>query len=201
MKNDIRVTAAVRTETARIPAAMAIPVGIVLFALLTAVGAYIRIPLPFTPVPVTLQVFFVLLCAAIMGPYYGSASQFLYIALGAAGVPMFTTAGVGLAHLAGPTGGYIIGFVIAQPVIAFIVAGGSEHKTSTQYLQRLALAMTAGIFVIYTAGMTQLAVVTSMGFEKAFYAGVAPFLLTDIAKAAAACAAALAFHRRFGSIV
>lgn len=190
--------AATRTEVSRIPSTLAVPVGIALFALLTAVGAHIRIPLPFTPVPVTMQVFFVLLCAAVMGPYYGLASQSLYIALGALGVPVFTVAGAGLAHLAGPTGGYIVGFVVAQPVIAFIMSGSKDN--GSQELFRTAIAMAVGVFIIYAAGMMQLSSIMGMGLEKAFYAGVAPFILFDLAKAGAACAAAFAIHKRFGRI-
>lgn len=187
-----------KTEVSRIPATLAAPVGIAMFALLTAVGAYIRIPLPFTPVPVTMQVFFVLLCAAVMGPYYGLASQSLYITLGALGVPAFTVAGAGLAHLAGPTGGYIIGFVVAQPVIAFIMSGMNDDRRVS--LPRLALAMAAGVAVIYFGGMMQLSVVMGMGIQKAFVAGVAPFILADVAKAGAACAAAFVIQKRFGKI-
>lgn len=198
--NQENITAAVAPVERGLPRSLAAPVGVALFALLTAVGAQIKIPLPFTPVPVTLQVFFVLLSGLLMGPYYGTAAQALYIALGAAGMPMFTAAGPGFAHLLGPTGGYILGFVVAQPVVGAISRLGRHHASQTHRYIHAALALAAGIAVIYTAGVIHLSAVMGIGLAKAFYAGAMPFILTDIAKACVAFATASAITRRFGPV-
>ena len=73
------------------------------FIILTALGAYVRIPLPFTPVPITLQTFFVILCGAILGKKLGSLTQTSYVILGTLGLPIFQGYGAGFLHLAGPT--------------------------------------------------------------------------------------------------
>ncbi len=89
--------------------------------LLTALGAYVRIPLPGTPVPLTLQTLFVILGAAFLGGSRGVLAQAAYIGLGVAGVPLFANGGSGLLYLAGPTAGYLAGFVIASLVIGTLI--------------------------------------------------------------------------------
>jgi biotin transport system substrate-specific component len=157
--------------------------GVTAFALLTAVGAYLRIPLPFTPVPVTLQVFFVLLCAATLGPVYGTISQLLYIGLGIAGLPMFTLVGAGFSHLLGPTGGYILGFVAAQALAGFIIHRGGISSAGPL---RIAIGMAVGIIVIYTFGVVHLKIVTGESVRHAITLGALPFIPADMAKAVAA---------------
>ena len=88
-----------------------------LFAALTAAGAYIQIPMPFSPVPVTLQVFFVLLAGSILKSKWGSLSMIVYTLLGIAGLPVFAGGSSGIGVLLGPTGGYIVGFILAAYVI------------------------------------------------------------------------------------
>jgi len=83
------------------------------FALLTVIGAKIRVPLPFTPVPGTLQTIPVLLAGILLGARAGASSQILYLSLGMAGIPVFALAGAGPAYLLGPTGGFLPGFVAA----------------------------------------------------------------------------------------
>src|SRR3989339_1178484 len=88
-----------------------------LFAALTAAVSPIKIPLGFTPVPITLQTLMVLLSGAMLGARYGALSQFLYLVLGAAGLPVFAGGSGGIASLFGPTGGYLFSY----PIAAFIV--------------------------------------------------------------------------------
>jgi len=88
-----------------------------LFAVLTALGAYIIIPLPFTPVPITMQTFFVYLAAAILGSRLGTLSMVIYLCLGVAGLPVFHGGLAGFGVLGGPTGGYIFGFILGSYVI------------------------------------------------------------------------------------
>lgn len=159
------------------------------FAALMAASAQLRIPLPFTPVPMTLQVFVVLLCGAVLGRGRGMAAQALYVALGAAGLPVFTGAAAGLAYMLGPTGGYLLGFALA-PLCVGMLLGRNPASPA-----RLAAAMSAGVAVIYLCGWAWLAFGLHLGPVKAFYAGVLPFIGIDAFKAAAAAVAAAPFTR------
>ena len=89
-------------------------VGVLLFTLLTTLGAIVRIPLPNTPVPLTLQTVFVVLSGVALGARLGLASQLLYVALGTAGMPIFANGGSGIAYVTGPTAGYLLGFHAAR---------------------------------------------------------------------------------------
>src|SRR5262245_52763921 len=83
------------------------------FALLTWAGAKVAVPLPFTPVPGTLQTLAVLLAGAMLGARAGAASQMAYLVMGLAGLPVFALPGAGPAYFLGPTGGYLVGFILA----------------------------------------------------------------------------------------
>lgn len=163
------------------------------FAVLTAVGALIRIPLPFTPVPLTFQTFFVLLGAALLGARRGFASQATYLGLGAAGLPIFAGGAASLALL-GPTGGYLMGFVAASLLTGTLTRGarGSSFLWT-------AGAMILGLGVIYLLGTAQLAILTGASLPAAVSMGVAPFLLGDAVKLAAAAGIAVAVRRRVPS--
>ena len=95
-----------------------------LFAALTAAVAWFEIPLPFTPVPITLQTLVVLLSGAMLGSYYGALSMLLYIAVGALGLPVFAGGASGIGVLLGPTGGYLFSY----PVAAFAIGKMLERK-------------------------------------------------------------------------
>ncbi|MBA1333986.1 MAG: Substrate-specific component BioY of biotin ECF transporter [Firmicutes bacterium] len=150
-----------------------------MFAALTAIFAQISIPLPFSPVPITLQVLAVCLAAAILGSKLGTLSQLLYVAIGAIGLPVFAAGTSGIQAIIGPRGGYIIGFVLGAFVIGKIV-----ERKSPPTLPVTMAAMLAGVIVIYFAGMLQLSVVTGMDLKAAFLAGVAPFVGMDVIKIA-----------------
>lgn len=155
-----------------------------LFAALTAAGAYIHIPVPFSPVPITLQVFFVLLAGCILKSKWGSLSMIVYTLLGIAGLPVFAGGSSGIGVLLGPTGGYIFGFIMA----AYIIGKFSERteKSGRPALLVNTLNMSAGILVIYLCGVLQLMMVTKIGLGAAFTLGVIPFLPGEIIKTAAA---------------
>jgi biotin transport system substrate-specific component len=159
---------------------LAAALGVALFTALTALGAYVRIPLPFTPVPVTLQVFFVLLSAAVLGRK-AAVSQALYIALGAAGLPLFTGAAGGFAHLLGPTGGYLLGFVPAAWAVGSITR--KYHNMAD-----IVLALLAGVAIIYAAGAVQLGLLLHLGLARTLQLGVLPFIAGDLLKAGAVLA-------------
>jgi biotin transport system substrate-specific component len=157
-------------------------IGIVLFAAFTALTARVTIPLPFTPVPVTLQVMAVLLAGLVLGPGAGAASQIAYLATIAAGLPLDARA-LGAVALTGPTAGYLIGFAPA----AFVVGWLAERLPAARASRFLAAV--AGVAIIYTAGATWLAPAVG-GPRAAWVLGVAPFIVVDLGKALIAAAVA-----------
>ena len=156
---------------------VAVPVAVLVFAALTAVGAHAAVPLGFTPVPMTLQTLFVLLAGVLLGPVAGAASQLLYLGLGLAGVPVFSLGGAGLPWLLGPTGGYLLAFPAAAALAGWI-AGRERHR------MRTAVALVVATAVIFTSGAGWLSVVTELGVREVFATGVQPFLPGALIKAA-----------------
>lgn len=158
-----------------------------LFAALTAAGAYIHIPIPFSPVPITLQVFFVLLAGSMLKSKWGSLSMIVYTLLGIAGLPVFAGGSSGIGVLFGPTGGYIIGFILAAYII-----GKLSEKTENSARSRLSIIlvnafnMSAGVLAIYLCGVFQLIMVTKIGLETALFSGFILFLPGDLIKIAVA---------------
>lgn len=149
---------------------------------ITGLCAQVRIYLGFTPVPVTGQVFAVLLSGVLLGSGYGSLSQVLYIALGAGGVPWFQNWSGGLAYLAhAPTVGYLIGFVFAALLIGRLT---ERHVAARGFLPQLGL-MLAGVAVIYLAGGVYFAALMHTGPAKTMQLAIVPFIFLDIVKAAA----------------
>ncbi|MCX9083629.1 MAG: biotin transporter BioY [Candidatus Methanoperedens sp.] len=158
------------------------------FACLTGLLAQLRFYLPYTPVPVTGQVFAVLLCGVVLGKWYGGASQGLYAAIGAAGVPWFTDGKAGLEILTGVTGGYILGFIAASLVIGWFT---DSYLRSRSFAGILGI-MILGIMLIYVFGVVQLWLVLGVNADKAIQLGALPFIGVDIYKALIASAMALA---------
>ncbi|MEI3552319.1 MAG: biotin transporter BioY [Acutalibacteraceae bacterium] len=117
-----------------------------LFAALIAVGAFIKIPVPF--VPFTLQLLFTTLAGIVLGPKYGALSVGVYILIGLCGVPIFTQGG-GPAYVLQPTFGYLIGFLIGTFVTGLIV-----HKVPRPSIKRLLVANFSGLLIVYTLGTT-----------------------------------------------
>jgi biotin transport system substrate-specific component len=155
-------------------------------AALTAVCSQIAVP--WLPVPFTLQTFSVLLCGLILGSRRGALSQLTYVAGGAVGLPVFAGFTGGFWHLAGPTGGYLMGFVLAAGLVGYFAERGWDRKAWTT-----AAAMAIGSIVILALGFAWLTVF--IGPAKAFWAGVVPFLAGDAIKAvAAACALPVAWR-------
>lgn len=154
--------------------------GIAAFALLTAIGAFVRIPLPFTPVPITLQTFFVLAAGIYLGGRDAAASQGLYLGLGAAGLPVFA-GGSGLAHLFGPTGGFLLAF----PIAAWLVGGSLRPGDRAA---RALLVLVSAMAIVFALGATWLAHVMGVGPGRAFALAVLPFLPGAALKITAATA-------------
>ena len=155
----------------------------VLFAVLVCLGGYLRIPIPGNPVPVTLQVVFVLLAGAFLTPAMAAASMILVVGAGFSGVPVFSGGGAGLAYLLGPTGGYVLGFVAGAALCAFIIRGRRDSFPLV-----VVAGMLAGLMTIYGFGVLRLAVYLAGDAGMAFRLGVVPFLTMDLLKVAAAAA-------------
>lgn len=154
-------------------------IGVMSFVLFTALGAYVYIPLGFTPVPLTLQTFFVLLSGVILGGRLGVLSQTIYLSLGMTGLPLFAAGTWGFAHIFGPTGGYLLGFIFAAYVIGKIVS----NKDS---MASIIIALICGEFIILLSGAAWLWAGFHFNLRQAFYLGVLPFISGDTIKLLAA---------------
>jgi biotin transport system substrate-specific component len=149
-----------------------------LMAALTAVGAYIQVPIG--PVPIVLSTLFVILSGLLLGSRWGPASMGLYLLVGAIGMPVFAGGKGGLAHFFGPTGGYLFGYVLASWITGFV----SERSGGLLLLDILAVVI--GSFVIYSLGVPWLKLVTQMSWSKTLMVGMVPFLIGDAIKASVA---------------
>jgi biotin transport system substrate-specific component len=146
---------------------------------LIALCAQIAIPLPFSPVPVTMQTCAVLLIGALLGSQRGSAAALAYIAQGAVGLPVFAGGTAGPIRLLGPTGGYLLGFVCAAFVTGMLAERGWDR-----HIAATLVAMALGNGIIYAFGVLWLA--AFVGIPTAFAMGLAPFVIGDILKIALA---------------
>lgn len=156
-------------------------VGIVGFAAAVAAASQIAIPLPLTPVPITLQPMLVILAGMWLGPRAGAASMALYLAAGAVGLPVFTPLGApGIARFFGPTGGYLL----AYPFAAYVAGALSlrESKLAGRWIAGI-----AGMAVIFAGGLAQLSLLNG-SIGRAVALGVTPFAALDLVKAWVAAA-------------
>jgi biotin transport system substrate-specific component len=154
-------------------------------SLLLALCAQIRVPLPFTPVPITGQTFAVLLLPVLLGGWRGPAAVAAYLVQGALGLPFFAS-GAGWAALAGPAGGYLVGFLAASVVIPLVVGRGAAGPA------RIVVALLAGNMAIYLFGVPRLDRFVDGGLIAAINLGMTPFLIGDAIKLLAAAAVAVA---------
>ena len=149
-----------------------------LLAALTAVGAYIAIPIG--PVPIVLQNLFVYLTGLLLGSRWGLMGITAYLLAGAVGLPVFAGGKGGIGHLIGPTGGYLLGFLPAVALIGFVT-----EKTQGKILFAV-IALVTATLVIYACGITWLSIVTNMTIIQSLLVGMVPFLPGDAVKIAAA---------------
>lgn len=188
-------------------------------ALVVAVAAQIAIPLPFTPIPFTLQPLAVLIVGGLLGARAGAAALVLYLGLGLMGLPVFAAGGSGVARLLGPTGGYLLAFPAAAGLVGWLVervgrvgqdgrvgrggqvgqVGPAEASLAARPAGRLAgfsrlaaylVACALGILVIHLGGTAQLALLTGDA-ETAIRSGFIPFLTGDLLKIGLAVAVLL----------
>jgi len=155
-------------------------------ALLLAASAKLQIP--FYPAPMTLQTLAVLLIAATFGLRLATATVALYLTEGLAGLPVFAGPAAGPAYMLGPTGGYLVGFLVAAGLVGWLADRGFTRSTA-----RLALALSLGHFAIFACGFAWLAF--AIGADRAFAGGVAPFYATTVVKTALGVALIVAANR------
>jgi biotin transport system substrate-specific component len=157
-----------------------------LFAALTAVGAFLAIPIG--PVPIVLQNMFVYLAGLLLGGRWGLASVGVYLLAGACGLPVFAGGLGGISRFIGPTGGYLIGYL---PTVFLI---GTMSQRAKPRVVSDVLVMICGTLVLYACGVSWLKIVTGMSPAKALALGMVPFLIGDALKIAAAAAIAKALR-------
>ena len=157
---------------------------VVLGAVLVAAAAQVSIPLPGTPVPMTLQPMAVLLVGGLLGARLGALSMILYLAMGAAGLPVFTPTVplLGIARLFGPTGGYLLAYPVAAYAVGALVSPGRGPGARAPWLAAV-LGVTSGLLLIHLGGLAQLAILTG-NLSAAARFGTVPFLLGDLLKIA-----------------
>ncbi len=160
---------------------------VVLGALLVAAAAQVSIPLPGTPVPITLQPMAVLLVGGLLGARFGALSMILYLAMGASGLPVFTPTVplLGIARLFGPTGGYLLAYPVAAYAVGAIVPPlrSVERGSGGEDWARVLLGVFAGLVLIHLGGLAQLLILTG-NLSAAARFGTVPFLLGDLLKIA-----------------
>jgi len=173
-----------------IPKKLALAIGI---ACLTGLAAQVRILLPWSPVPVTGQTFAILLAGVLLGRWWGGISLAIYAGLGAAGVPWFTGLGSGLGYLAGPTGGYIFGFILAALFLGHFT---DKYTGSRSFLTMLGLMLFANFVLVYVPGLLQLGLWLNLvkgepvTISTLLMMGAIPFIAGDITKIILAATAA-----------
>ncbi len=156
---------------------------ITMIGLMTAVTCILgplSLPLPFSPVPITLTNFAVFLSIYILGMKYGTISLLIYLALGTIGLPVFSSFSGGLGKLAGPTGGYLFGFIFLALIQGFFML--RFHKKTFASI----IGMTLGMIACYLFGTIWLALHMSLTFKAALMIGVIPYLPGDAVKIALA---------------
>lgn len=142
------------------------------------VGLSAQVSLPFYPVPATLQPLVVMLIGMAYGARLGMLTMLAYLLEGAMGLPVFSMGRAGVAHLMGPTGGYLIGFVLAAGVVGYLAERGWDRRVSTTVA-----AMLLGNLMLYLPGLLVLHSVTGMNWHATLAAGLLPFVLQDVLKA------------------
>ncbi|WPD19557.1 biotin transporter BioY [Thermaerobacter composti] len=157
-----------------------------MLAALTAVLAYLRIPLPFTPVPITGQTLGVMLSGLLLGPRWGFAAQLTYLLLGIAGVPVFAGGQAGLAPVMGPTGGYLLSYPLAAWLVGWLADGGSPGTRVPGFGRAFLAALAGGVVLVYAVGAPWFALHAGAAWRQVWVGAVLPFIPGDVAKAVVA---------------
>jgi biotin transport system substrate-specific component len=164
---------------------------VIVASLVIAVCARISLPLPFTPVPLTLANFAVLAVGLVLGGKRGFAAATLYLTYGVAGMPVFSPAGpAGIAHLLGPSGGYLLSY----PLVAF-AAGFLGSRLGRGFAAKIAAAAAAEV-VLFAFGIAWIATLTHVSLLQAVAFGLYPFVFAEVIKIMAAAGVAAKFRLR-----
>ena len=157
-------------------------------AVVVAISAQFVVPVPFSPVPMTLQPLAVLVVGGLLGGAAGAGALLLYLALGVMGLPVFAAGGSGLLHLLGPTGGYLIAFPVAAGVTGTLTSPVlTGPGVSSGAVLRVLLSCALGMVIIHAGGVAQLALLGGNP-SIAFRVGFIPFLTGDLIKVGLAAA-------------
>ncbi len=154
-------------------------------ACVTGLSAQLRVNLPWTPVPITLQTFFVLLAGVLLGRNWGGISQIIYVGAGISGIPWFTGGIGGYGVIFGPTGGYLIGFILTAFFLGYFI---DTHVKSRSFVNIFLLMLFANFFLIYIPGLIQLGIYfhlikgASPGLYPLLTMGFLPFVAGDLIK-------------------
>ncbi len=167
-----------------------------LFTAFIIIGGYISVPVPVGPVPIVLADFFVMLTALFLGYKWGPVSVALFLALGALGLPVFAGGKAGLAVLFGPTGGFLLGYLLLVIVTGLLTEKIKSVSAKGTLLKNIA-ALIAGNVLLYLVGVPWLKVVTKLPWSGALAAGLIPFIPGIIIKIAAAVIVAQVLLPRF----
>ncbi len=160
-------------------------------SLLITLCAKVSIPLPFTPVPLSLVNFGVLVVGLLLGSKRGFAACALYLAQGAAGLPVFAPGPGGVAQLLGPTGG----FLLAYPVVAFVA--GLVAERGVRSFRRYAVAAIAGELILFASGVAWLMAITRVPVAQGIALGLYPFVFAEVMKVMFAAGVASRLRRKF----
>jgi biotin transport system substrate-specific component len=170
-------------------------------ALVVALSAQVVVPVPFSPVPITLQPLAVLAVGGLLGGAAGLGALLLYIGLGLVGLPVFAGGGSGLPRLLGPTGGYLLAFPVAAWLTGVLVSPAlAPGRMQAGVILRVLLACALGMAIIHVGGVAQLAVL-GVDPSRAFHIGLIPFLTGDLLKVGLAAALILAAGPKIRSLL
>ena len=150
-----------------------------LFTALIIIGGYISIPIPISPIPIVLADFFVMMAGLFMGYKWGAGSVMLYVFLGFVGLPIFAGGKAGLSVIVGPTGGFVLGYLLMAFIIGFISTRGKAS-----FVKNLA-ALIIGNISLYTVGILGLKISMDLSIGKAIAVGLFPFIIGIVIKVAA----------------
>lgn len=160
-------------------------------AAVTGLAAQVKLSLPWTPVPITAQIFVVLMAAVFLGKWWGGVSQLIYVGMGAIGIPWFNGWSGGYSALIGPTGGYLCGFILAALFLGHLT---DKYIKARKFFPILGLMFFANFVLIHIPGLLQLSLWfylakgTMPNLWNLFLMGTVPFIAGDITKILAAAA-------------
>lgn len=159
---------------------------------LLCVASYISFPIPFTPIVITAQTLVVHLLALLLAPWYSLAAVGVYLLLGAIGLPVFAGGNAGMGVLFGPTGGYILGFLVSAPLVS--LTKGKKVNLARYLVSTIAV----GTVVIYLLGTVMFSIQQQISFVKALSLAVIPFIPGDVIKCVLASVIGMALNKAPG---